>query len=377
MNVEPQFRAAHAGHAQWHTAAQNCLMALAPLPPGANLGFLYVTDVLAPALDDILAFFKSATHIDQWVGTVGIGVMGRDREYFEQPAMSVMVGGWDAGAFRVFGSIRADVRELFDTESQSAWCTQHNARFGIVHGDPRNTKTPALIGELSAALDGGYLVGGITSSRGPHAQIAGEVTTGGLSGVLFAGDVPVVTALTQGCTPLEPMHTVTECRDNIVIEIDGRPALDVLKEDIGEVLARDLARAAGYIFVGLPIRGSDTGDYLVRNLIGVDPRNKVIAIGEYVQPGDSLMFCRRDANTAREDLQRMLTDIKRRAGGAPRAGVYYSCLGRGPHMFGAEAVELNAIARELGEFPLVGFYANGEISHNRLYGYTGVLTLFL
>lgn len=377
MNSESQFRAAHASSAQWAAAAQACLAALQPLPAGANLGFLYVTDVLAPALDDILAFFKSATHVDQWVGTVGIGVMGRDREYFEQPAMSVMVGGWDAGAFRVFGSIRADVRELFETESQSAWCAQHHARFGIVHGDPRNTKTPALIADLSTALDGGYLVGGITSSRGPHAQIAGEVTTGGLSGVLFADDVPVVTALTQGCTPLEPMHTVTECRDNIVIELDNRPALDVLNEDIGEVLARDLARAAGYIFVGLPIRGSDTGDYLVRNLIGVDPRNKVIAIGEHVKPGDSLMFCRRDVHTAREDLQRMLTDIKRRAGGMPRAGVYYSCLGRGPHMFGAEAVELNAIARELGEFPLVGFYANGEISHNRLYGYTGVLTLFL
>ena len=66
-----------------------------------------------------------------------------------------------------------------------------------------------------------------------------------------------------------------------------------------------------------------------------------------------------------------------RSAGPPRGGVYYSCLGRGENLFGGDSRELRAIRNELGNFPLVGFFANGEISHNRLYGYTGVLTLFL
>ena len=74
----------------------------------------------------------------------------------------------------------------------------------------------------------------------------------------------------------------------------------------------------------------------------------------------------------------MLKDLRKRAGNAAiRGGLYYSCCARGPNQFGNNSEELGLIAEELGDFPLVGFFANGEISNNRLYGYTGVLTLFL
>jgi small ligand-binding sensory domain FIST len=194
--------------------------------------------------------------------------------------------------------------------------------------------------------------------------------------VLFRPDVGVSTRLTQGCTPIGPRHEITVAEQNVIVELDGRPALDVLREDIGEVLARDLNRAAGYIFAGFPVPASDTGTYLVRNLIGVDPANKLLAVGEYVEQGRSVMFCRRDAQSARADMVRMLRDLKRDLRAPPRGGIYYSCLGRGASLFGTNSQELKLIEQELGEFPLVGFYANGEISHDRLYGYTGVLTLF-
>jgi len=81
-----------------------------------------------------------------------------------------------------------------------------------------------------------------------------------LSGVLLASDIPVITGLTQGVSPLGSRHVVTECRNNILVTLDERPALDVFREDIGDVLSRDFSRVAGYIFAGLPVRGSDTGD---------------------------------------------------------------------------------------------------------------------
>src|SRR3546814_3122993 len=138
-------------------------------------------------------------------------------------------------------------------------------------------------------------LGGLTASRGPVVQVADEVAEGGLSGVMLALQaVPVAAGLTQGCTPIGPVHTVTSAEENILLEIDGRPALDVFKEDIGELRARDLNRVAGYIFAGLPVTGSDTGDYLVRNLVGIDPQHGAVAIVEYVDTGDTIMFCRRD-----------------------------------------------------------------------------------
>jgi small ligand-binding sensory domain FIST len=102
-----------------------------------------------------------------------------------------------------------------------------------------------------------------------------------------------------------------------------------------------------------------------------------LAIGAPVAPGDRLLFCRRDPASALKDLERMLGDLKRRAPTTPRAGLYFSCVARGPNQFGPDSVELGLIRQALGEFPLVGFFANGEISNDRLYGYTGVLTLFL
>lgn len=100
-------------------------------------------------------------------------------------------------------------------------------------------------------------------------------------------------------------------------------------------------------------------------------------MGGYLNPGDTIIFCKRDIRTAYQDLLRMLRDIKSRLGGRPKGGVYYSCLGRCGTCFGADSAELRAIRQELGDISLVGFFANGEISHNRLYGFTGVLTLFL
>jgi small ligand-binding sensory domain FIST len=176
--------------------------------------------------------------------------------------------------------------------------------------------------------------------------------------------------------PIGPVHRIDEARDNVVMAIDGRPALSVFYDDIGPELARDPRRLGGVIFAGLPVAGSDTGDYLVRNLMAIDPRQGWIVLAAEVAPGDQILFCRRDPDSARADLGRMLRQLKARLPGPPKAGIYVSCIARGVALFGEPGVETGLIRDELGDFPLVGFFANGEISRDRLYAHTGVLTLF-
>ena len=257
-----------------------------------------------------------------------------------------------------------------------AWVDSAQPAFGIVHADPRNPETPNLVADLSNET-ASFLVGGLSSSRAGYDQVAGKVVEGGLSGVLFSENVAVATGLTQGCSPIGPIRTVTSGQEHVIFELDGRPALDVFKADIGAESDEDLVRKASNMHIALPIAGSDTGDYLVRNLIGIDPDRGWLAIGEQVSASDRLMFCRRDATSAREDLGRMLQDLKARADKVPRGAVYYSCVARGPNLFGENSEELEQIRQVLGDVPLVGFFCNGEISHNRLYAYTGVLALFL
>lgn len=371
------FKAACATGSDWRAILDRCLTDLGTGPSHANLGLLYVTAPLAPFLHELLDELRSKTVIDDWIGTVGTGICFTGREIYDESAAAIMLASLPEDSFRL---IPAGIGPLGDMlTANRAWVAEHQANFAIVHADPRNPHIPQIIESLSNDLDSGFLVGGLASADDHNypLQIAGELCGDGLSGVLLSSAVPVISGLTQGCTPLGSKHTITRCDRNILVNLDSRPALDVFREDIGEVLSKDLSRVAGYIFAGLPVPGSDTGDYLVRNLIGIDPGQKLLAIGDVLEEQATIMFCKRDGDSARQDMLRMLEDLGKRAKGGIRGGVYYSCLGRGRHQFGENSEELKMIRDELGDFPLVGFFANGEISHKRLYGYTGVLTLFV
>ncbi len=369
----PPFVMTHAGEMAPDDAVAACVAALAHAEPAAGLGLVYVTDHMADALPHLLDRLRSETPIEDWIGSVGIGICATGREYFDAPAVALMVLDIPRTDYRVFDTIREDVGAF--SRGNAAWIAAHGARFGVIHADPRNSRTPDIVADLADALDG-FLVGGLSSARGTPSQVAGGVAEGGVSGALLSENVCVTTALSQSCMPIGDLHEITECEGNVLVTLDDAPALDVFKEDIGELLARDLRRVGGYIFAALPVIGSDTGDYMVRNLVGLDVDQKLVGIGETVERGMQVQFCRRDAAAAEEDLVRMIDSLKRRGGSAARGGLYFSCLARGPNMFGEQSKELRLIQRELGDIPLVGFFCNGEISHNRLYAYTGVLTLF-
>ncbi len=373
------FKAGHGTGDDWASCVKACTDALGALPEGANLGLLYATDALADDLSSVLTFLRERTRIEHWAGSVGFGVAASGVEYHDRPALSVMVAALPDDAFRIFKPVDAAAADGgFDdfAAAHGTWLARHQSVLGLVHGDPRNPAIEKVIEDL-AARSSGFLVGGLSASRAQHHQIAGRVTEAGLSGVLLAPEIEVAVGLTQGCSPIGAQHTITEVQDGVIVAIDGRPALEVFKAEIGELLAHDLRRVGGYIFAAFPIAGSDTGDYLVRNLTGIDPAKGRISVAEEVAPGRHILFCRRDHDAALTDLRRMVREVKQRAGPAPKAGLYFSCIARGPNLFGPDSEELRLIRDELGEIPLAGVFGNGEIFHNRLYGYTGVLALFV
>jgi len=353
-----------------------CLRELQPVPEDANLGFLYASDQLADDLESLLRRLGWEFPGLHWVGSLGIGLCTTGREIYDQPALTLMLGSFPPGSFRTLRQARNEGDSMLS--ELTGWAEKQGYFFGLLHGDPASPRTGTLLLRIADEREGGFINGGITSSNADNLQICDGVTSGGLSGVVFNDQVQVLTDHTQGCTPIGHIHELTKAQRNIAITLDHRPALEVMKEEIGEILARDLTRIGGHIFAALPIGGSDTGDYLVRNLMGFDPNQGLLAVGEYLEGEQSLMFCRRDGNSARDDMQRMLARLRHRVGDQEiRGGIYVSCLGRGRYQFGGDSAELKMIQDALGNFPLVGFFASGEIYHGRLYGYTGVLTLFL
>jgi small ligand-binding sensory domain FIST len=370
-----RFLLAHGAGETSDRLLDDCLNQLGDIPPAANFGFLYLSDHLADAAEPLLARLKLATGITAWVGTVGIGIIASGTEYYDQPAMAIMLAGFNEADFYLLPNLHPGDATL--SAELSDWCLANDFNVGLLHADPESSELSAMLAQLGNDIPAAFLVGGITSSRARNVQFADDVVHGGISGALFSQAVPIMTNLTQGCTPIGPRHAVTQCQNNVIHSLDDQPALDVLTGEVGEVIAQDWQQAAGYIFAGIVNRNSDQDDYSIRQLVGIDPEAKLVAIGDYLQHNDEIIFCRRDGNSALQDMERMLLELKKRCGSAIKGGVYVSCLGRGRQQFGEHSEEARFIHSVLGDFPLVGFFANGEIHKSELYGFTGVLTLFV
>ena len=421
-----RFPSGHATHPQWRMAVALVLaqlraqMALPEYASAPTLALLYITDHYASDARDILdALAAELPEVTDWAGTVGVGLAVNNAEYFDEPALAVMLCDLPPDQYRVFSGV-APLGLGFE------------AHTALVHADASTPDVAELIDEMAARTDTGYLFGGLASSRATAVQFAvsgdgtikghgaaSGVFSGGLSGVAFGPDVALVSRVTQGCMPVSRSRRVTEAEHNLVLTLDDEPALDVMLRDLQISLdqpqeALDVVRATLIGVVPAPDNGAPGGtassavrqtgnfgeDVLVRHIIGLDPARRGVAIAAQPAEGMRLAFCQRNVQAARADLTRICAEIReelesedtaleaavaRALPGAepePRpartiaGAVYVSCAGRGGPHFGGPGAELQIVRRALGDVPLVGFFAGGEIARNHLYGYTGVLTVF-
>ncbi len=411
----------HATHPQWMMAAGLVLaqlraqMALHGYAHAPTLALLYITDHYAGAAQEILDHLSGELPgITDWSGTVGVGVASNNVEYFDEPAMAVMLCDVPSDQYRVFSGV-APLSLGFE------------AHTALVHAAGNTLDLSDLIAEMAARTATGYLFGGLSASRTRMVQFAASgdgnmrgqgaargVFSGGLSGVAFGAGVHLVSRVTQGCQPISKARVVTQAEKNLVVQLDGEPALDVLLRDLGvsledpqRALAKIRSTLVGLVRTGDADGGNGVGrtgnfgsDVIVRHIIGLDPARHGIAVSDHVELGMQVAFCQRNMQAARADLIRVCSEIReelepmeltmetatalaaseldaaphpaRRIAGA----VYVSCSGRGGPHFGGPSAEMQIVRRALGDVPLVGFFAGGEIARHHLYGYTGVLTVF-
>ncbi len=415
----------HATHPQWPMAAGLVLaqlraqMALPTYASAPTLGLLYITDHYAPYAQDILDHLSAELpEVTDWSGTVGVGIASNNVEYMDEPALALMLCDLPGGQYRVFSGV-APLPALGASPFQA-----HTA---LVHADASTPDVAELIGDIAERTGSGYVFGGLSSSRAAQVQFAsaaqgnlsgqgaaGGVFQGGLSGVAFAQSAALMSRVTQGCSPISPEHEITAVEGNVITGLDGQPALEVMLADLQVSLDRpqEALEKVRRTLVGLrspqasladgSLRraGQFGADVLVRHVIGLDPARQGIAIAEVPELGMQLAFCERNAQAAKRDLVRVCAEIREalepeevaaelaqtlsgdQADAAPHparriaGAIYVSCSGRGGAHFGGVSAEMQTVRRALGDVPLVGFFAGGEIARRHLYGYTGVLTVF-
>ena len=407
------FLQGHATHPDWRMAlalAAAQIEAQRREPGNAStptLGWIYLTAHFTNAAVALLAELRTRWPGVAWVGAVGAGVCASGVEYFDEPALSLMLGDPPRGQFRIYSGARP--------------MGDFAAHVAQVHASAGTPDLADMIREMSDRVSTGYLFGGLAAGA---LHIADDALSGGLSGVAFSRDIGLVSRVTQGCQPIGPLRNVTQAERNVITRLDDEPALDCLLRDLGadpgdprRALPRirqtlvglsDGTTATAKVSAGefdtLARRGAFGSDTRVRHLVGLDPGLRGIAIGDAVEPGMQVAFCHRDTEAARRDLMRICAEIRealepeelplsevlatQRLPGTEAAAaeplprrivgaVYVSCAGRGGPHFGAPSAEMAIVRHALGDVPLVGFFAAGEIARHHLYGYTGVLTVLL
>jgi small ligand-binding sensory domain FIST len=211
-----------------------------------------------------------------------------------------------------------------------------------------------------------------------------KVATNAVTGLHLSGSFESFIDITQGCQPITEPLVITRADGNIIYEIDNRPAFEVFTSVLKGPLLEDLRRALMYVFVGVPAdrrRNSvGGGEYLVRNIIGLDSEKKIIGVADEVTEGQVMVFTLRDGQRARDDLGQMLKrQAQRLDGKKPAFGVYFNCCARGTSLYGIPGIDSAYIRQTLGDFPLIGMFGGYELAPlggaNHLFAYTGVLAL--
>ncbi|NES22873.1 MAG: hypothetical protein F6K41_29110, partial [Symploca sp. SIO3E6] len=217
----------------------------------------------------------------------------------------------------------------------------------------------------------------------------------GTVGIALSGNIVLDTIVAQGCRPIGQTYRVTKGERNIVLELSvqevmggttaeeqSRPPLVVLRDVIQNLSEADRQLAQNSLFIGIARdefkQQLGHGDFLIRNMLGVDPRVGAIAIADRVRPGQRIQFHLRDAQTSKEDLELLLQyHQQKNANATDTAGaLMFSCLGRGEGLYGEPNFDSQLFHQYLSNVPLGGFFCNGEIGpvggSTFLHGYTSV-----
>ena len=322
------------------------------------------------------------------IGCSGEGVIGGSREIERAPGMSLLVGSLPDVRIQPFHiASESDWRECL-SEAQSLremLGIGPETRGLIAFGDPFTTPLSQLLPMLDRDAPGVPLIGGMASSaRRPGQNMLvrnDEVYTQGMVGLSLSGPLKIATVVSQGCRPIGQHMIVTRSHENVIEQLGGKPAMEVLRGVVSELPAGDQHLLQNGLFVGQAIseyrEQFGRGDYLVRNVIGVDEEGGSVSIADYVKTGQTVQFHVRDAQTADEDLKIMLETQK--ALGPAAGGLLFSCNGRGLRMFDQACHDIKAAHEVLPATPMAGFFAAGEIGpvggKNFIHGHTASFAL--
>jgi small ligand-binding sensory domain FIST len=355
-----------------------------------SLGLVFMSPKFFAHAKQVLEILRVHARIPLLVGCSSQGLIANERELEENPGLTLGLYYLPGAELKAVYFNQAQVEEAngpgywkletgIEADATNGW---------LVFADPFHLDSESWLRTWNEAYAPLPVMGGLASGGDQSTQLYlnGEVYEEGGVALSVGGGVALAGVTSQGCTPIGETWTLTKVEENIIHQIGNRPAYEVLAETFGKLSAEDQLKARGNLFIGLVVNeyleDFQRGDFLIRNLLGADPKSGSIAVGALPRQGQTVQFQRRSAAAATEDMNALLTRVKNQLEDKGILGACLCCCnGRGKNMFGSPDHDAQMVQQQLGPLALTGFFCNGEIGpvgeKNFLHGYTASLALFV
>ncbi|MBV9580780.1 MAG: FIST C-terminal domain-containing protein [Chloroflexi bacterium] len=366
----------------WRAALASALGgALKPLHGEApDLLLMFASAAYAGDYPELLGAALEDSRTTELVGCSASAVIAGERELETEPGIAALALTLPPGGLLNVRYVTAD--DVHD--ANLAGMPAEQCRGVVVLADPFTTDVGTLIETLEHEYAEAPIIGGLATGSPAvrstwvfHQDVAAQ---DGAVVIGVGGSLRLRPLVSQGCEPIGEPWTVTDADRHIVRGIGGRPAYEVLSETVNELDPERREHVNTSLRVGLAMNEYrdefKRGDFLIRNLMGADPRSGAIAVAGEPRVGQTLQFQILDARAADQELRQMLRPL---SDGASTAALLFACNGRGAGLFGTPDHDARTVREVLGPVPLAGLFCNGEIGPvggtTFLHGYTASLGL--
>jgi small ligand-binding sensory domain FIST len=381
-------------------AKEVCDQAGSALAARADLAMVFFSGHHARDVATLARKIQSELEPHAMLGCIAEAVVGNDREVEDGPALSLWLAKWPRSVrvtpFHLLLERTADGPGLFgwpdelggmvvDAGPESFRPARSAA---LLLGDPYSFPTDEFLRRINAEAPGVPVIGGMASGISGAGECKllqdGDVRLEGAVGVLLEGPIGLRSIVSQGCRPIGRHMVITKGEKNIISELSGRTPLEQLRDLWESLSPQEQALFERGLHVGRVLNeyqdAFQRGDFLIRNVIGIERDSGALIISDHVRVGQTVQFQVRDADSADEDLHALLQLDMQAHQRQPAGALLFSCNGRGTRLFKQPDHDAKAIRQEAGPIPLAGLFAMGELGpvgkQNFIHGFTASVALF-
>ncbi|MDP7034986.1 MAG: FIST C-terminal domain-containing protein [Planctomycetota bacterium] len=357
-------------------------------PP--DVAIFFITHHHQPCFPELGLRVKRSLNVQHLLGTTAESVIEGTQEFENQPVLALWAGWLPEVQIHPFRITCAQTDEGFSFTGipQELPSGSTSPPTFLLLPDPFTIPTQEMLKIFSQQFPGAVVTGGLASGGQAPGQntlfLNGDTFQEGAIGIAIQGPIEIRTIISQGCRPIGRHWVVTQAKGNILNGLGGKPPLERLQEIFETLDPEELELVRSALHIGLVTNeyqeDFDRGDFLIRNVIGVDPGDGSLLLSDLVRTGQTVQFQVREPDSAREDLLHLLNRDRSQWKTPPLGGLIFSCNGRGSRLFGDPNVDISGVRSVTGNIPIAGFFAQGEIGpvggENFIHGFTASVALF-